>query len=208
MTHALYTSNIFINFPFDKDYLELRNAMLFAIFDCGFVPRCALEEDNGGNVRVEKIHRLIKDSKYGIHDISRTELDPKNDLPRFNMPLELGVFLGAKKFGNGSHKDKSCLIVDKEQYRYQKYLSDIAGHDVRSHKNSPDNLIQVIRDWLKTESGRKSIPGGKAITNKFYLFKSDLPSLCKNAKIEMDELNYNDYSNFVSEWLIKLTSKN
>ena len=29
--------------------------MMFAIYDCGFVPRCALEEDNSGNVRFEKI---------------------------------------------------------------------------------------------------------------------------------------------------------
>ena len=152
-----YTANVFVNCPFDNDYIELRNAMLFAIYDCGFIPRCALEEDNGGNVRFDKIYRLIKDSKFGIHDISRTELDVENDLPRFNMPLELGVFLGAKKFGNFSNKDKNCLIVDKELYRYQKYLSDIAGHDIRSHENRPDKLIKIIRDWLNMESGRKTI---------------------------------------------------
>src|SRR5262249_5963635 len=29
--------------------------------------------------------------KYGIHDISRTEVTSASGLPRFNMPLELGV---------------------------------------------------------------------------------------------------------------------
>jgi hypothetical protein len=117
------------------------------------------------------------------------------------MPLELGVFLGAKKFGTGNHKDKNCLIVDKEPYRYQKYLSDIAGHDIRSHENNSEMLITVIRDWLRNASGRKMIPGGKTIMDRYRQFKNELPLICKNAKIGVDELTYNDYSVFVSEWL-------
>lgn len=198
-----YASNVFINCPFDNEYIELRNAMLFAIYDCGFIPRCALEENNSGDVRFDKIFRLIKDSKFGIHDISRTELDNVSTLPRFNMPLELGVFLGAKKFGVSFHKDKNCLIIDKEKYRYQTYLSDIAGLDVRSHENSPDKLIAVIRDWLSAASGRKTIPGGKAITDRYCQFKDMLPAICGEHKIGIDELAYNDYANFVFLWLEK-----
>ncbi|MES2163913.1 MAG: hypothetical protein V4476_22365 [Pseudomonadota bacterium] len=70
-----YNNNVFINCPFDDDYKELQNAMVFAIYDCGFVPRCALEENDAGDVRFDKIRRLIELSRYGIHDISRTELD-------------------------------------------------------------------------------------------------------------------------------------
>jgi hypothetical protein len=93
MSKNNYLNNVFINCPFDSDYLELRNALVFTIFDCGFIPRCALEEDDGGMVRFEKIKQIIKESKFGIHDLSRTELDIENYLPRFNMPLELGVFI-------------------------------------------------------------------------------------------------------------------
>ncbi|MGK0272380.1 MAG: hypothetical protein ACI88H_003051 [Cocleimonas sp.] len=127
--------------------------MVFAIYDCGFVPRCALEEDNGGDVRFEKIKDLIEDSKFGIHDISRTELDEATETPRFNMPLELGVFIGAKKFGDSAQKSKNLLILDREQYRYQIFLSDIAGHDIRSHENDPDTLITHVRNWLNGASG-------------------------------------------------------
>lgn len=83
-----YASNVFINCPFDNEYSPIRNAIVFAVFDCGFVPRSALEEDDGGDVRFEKIKRLISISKFGVHDISRTELDDINDLPRFNIPLD------------------------------------------------------------------------------------------------------------------------
>jgi hypothetical protein len=196
-----FASFVFINCPFDDDYLELRNALLFAIYDCGFVPRCALEENNGGNVRFEKIQRLIKESKFGVHDISRTELDKSNSLPRFNMPLELGVFIGAKMFGDKKQKNKNCLILDKEEYRYQKYISDIAGHDIRSHQNSPEGLIKTVRNWLNDASGRTTIPGGKEIIARYNRFKSDLPAMCLAARIDKQELTYNDYSNFISEWL-------
>ena len=43
----------------------------------------------------KKICQLILESPYGIHDLSRIELDPSTQLPRFNMALELGLFLGA-----------------------------------------------------------------------------------------------------------------
>ena len=128
MATTAYASCVFINCPFDSNYLELRNALIFAIYDCGFTPRCALEEDNSGNVRFDKIQRLIEQSKFGIHDISRTELDQTTGLPRFNMPLELGVFLGAKRFGYKIHTNKNLLIVGNEKYRHQACISDFAGH--------------------------------------------------------------------------------
>lgn len=33
---------------------------------------------------IEKIFKMISQCKFGIHDISLTELDPSNHLPRFN----------------------------------------------------------------------------------------------------------------------------
>lgn len=89
MSMLNYSNNVFINCPFDGDYDEIFKAMVFTVFDCGFIPRCAMEYDDGSQVRIEKIYRLISECKFGIHDISRTELDDGNGLPRFNMPLEL-----------------------------------------------------------------------------------------------------------------------
>ena len=111
-----YNSNVFINCPFDEMYKDIFNAIVFAVFDCNFRARCALEEEDCGEVRIEKILRLISQCKYGIHDISRTELCETNNLPRFNIPLELGIFLGAKKYGTNEQKKKTCLIIDNEEY--------------------------------------------------------------------------------------------
>lgn len=196
-----YADNVFLNCPLDDDYRNLKDAILFAIFDCGFVPRCAQEISDSGEVRFEKIQRLIADSKYAIHDISRTELDCSTGLPRFNMPLELGVFLGAKHFGSNQHRQKNCLILDRERYRYQSFISDIAGHDIRSHDGQEKKAIQEVRDWLNASSRRLSIPGGAAIANRYDSFRKDLPKACSTADIREEELTYNDYLNFVSEWL-------
>lgn len=121
-----YDYNVFINCPFDAAYGPMLYALIFAVHDCGFEARCTLEIDDAGRVRIDNIFALIHECRFAIHDISRTELDEEYRLPRFNMPLELGVFLGAARFGSGGQKEKGCLILDREQYRYQKYISDIA----------------------------------------------------------------------------------
>ncbi len=59
---------------------------------------------DASQVHIDKIYTTIADCRYGIHDISRTELDENSGVPRFNMPLEFGVFLGAKKFGGVEQK--------------------------------------------------------------------------------------------------------
>lgn len=202
MSKINYHKNVFINCPFDPEYMEFRNAIVFTIFYCGFIPRCALEVDNGGDVRMTKIAELIRESKLGVHDISRTELDESYQLPRFNMPLELGVFFGAIFFGSKIHKDKSCLILDREQHRFQKYISDIAGQDIHSHENKINRLIKSIRDWLShhTENG-KLLPGGEKIESKLIEFQTVLPEMCALEDINISELIFNDYAQFISRWL-------
>src|SRR5438874_3253316 len=103
-----YDRNVFVNCPFDDDYRRLFEAVVFAVYDCGYTPRCALEIEDASEVRIDKITKIIGDCRFGIHDISRTEPDAATSLPRFNMPFELGLFFGAKRFGRAEHRLKSC----------------------------------------------------------------------------------------------------
>ena len=100
---------------------------MFAVYDCGFEARCTLEDDDGSAIRMDKICRLISESKYAIHDISRVTLDRVHHLPRFNMPLELGLWLGAKRFGNKRDKEKRALVLDKLPHRYQLFCFRYRG---------------------------------------------------------------------------------
>lgn len=90
---AGYATNVFINCPFDTDYAPLFHAIVFAVIHCGYTVRCALEAEETGATRIDRIYRLIDECRFGVHDISRIEHDSINALPRFNMPFELGVFL-------------------------------------------------------------------------------------------------------------------
>jgi hypothetical protein len=120
-----YEDRVFVNCPFDEEYEELFDAIVFAVHDSGFVARCALEASDSGEARIDKILAIIAKCKFGIHGISRTELSKNTKLPRFNMPLVLGLFLGAKTFGRRGPRAKVCLILDRQKYRYQKFCSEI-----------------------------------------------------------------------------------
>lgn len=113
MPSSNYDSGVFINCPFDEAYQRLFDAIVFSVHDCGFSARSALEVDDSAQVRIDKIYRIIADCKFGIHDLSRTEPNPETGLPRFNMPLELGIFLGPGNTGRRSSEKNGCssLIV-------------------------------------------------------------------------------------------------
>jgi hypothetical protein len=197
-----YDDNVFLNCPFDSAYKPLFNALIFAVYDCGFVARCALEEDDGSRIRVEKIYQIISDCRLGVHDLSRVKLDRDTRLPRFNMPMELGAFLGAKHFGDSAQKRKSCLILDSEQYRYQKFISDIAGQDIRAHENDAQAIVNILRNWLRGYSSA-AIPSGGVIWDRYETFKHDLPLLCRELRLRRKELIWNDYVQLIARWLTR-----
>lgn len=157
--------------------------------------------DDGSETRIDKLYRIIGESRYGIHDLSRTELDKFHQLPRFNMPLELGIFLGAKRFGADDQKQKRCLILDVEQYRYQKFISDIAGIDVTQHRGDARTAARCVRDWLVTVSGRRTIPSVQVLMKSFDGFVAGLPIIAGTAGLDSDALVYADYERLVIAWV-------
>ena len=202
-----YNDNVFINCPFDSAYKPLFDAMVFAVHDCGFIARCALEEGDASEVRIDKIYSIIADSCYGIHDISRIELDDDSNFPRFNMPLELGIFLGAKKFGIEEEKRKKCLVLDRESYRYQQFISDIAGQDIYAHNNAPEGIVKCVRDWLRTASGRQTIPSGSIIWERYQTFLNELPQMAEKFQLKVEDLIFSDYIFVLGEWLVANSSR-
>ena len=195
------SASVFINCPFDRRYQPIFEAVVFCVSACGFLPRCTKELTDAADVRIDNICKLIRECNYSIHDVSRTEVaDQPYQLPRFNMPLELGIFLGAKRFG-GRSSQKRCLILDRAPYRYQRYISDIAGQDIRSHENSPRKAIRRLRDWLQSAPGKAAIPGGAMIWRKYRQFQRELPVIAEEADLDPEELTFIDYLQLVINWL-------
>ena len=195
------SDQVFVNCPFDKGYKPIFDAIMFAITDLGFVARSAREEDDGGEFRLAKIQRIIEQCRYGVHDISAVKLDSKHKLPRFNMPLELGLFLGCKRYGSSRQRHKVSLIFDADPYRYQIFISDIAGQDIHSHGNDVKTAMQELRTWLATASKRTKLPGGKDIFDRYERFHADLPALCAELKLEPAEVTFKDLRQMMAAWL-------
>jgi hypothetical protein len=124
------------------------------------------------------------------------------------MPLELGLFLGAKEFGQSRGLRKVCLVLDTEKYRYQKFCSDLAGVDIEAHADRPQDLVRAVRDWLQNNQvrslGRTTpgiIPGGSVIFERYQQFLGILPELCREHRLKHQELQFPEYIALVQGWL-------
>jgi len=197
-----YDRQVFVNVPFDTRYRKLLHALVFVLHDCGLVARCALEADDGGVIRLEKIYGILEACRLGIHDLSRITLDKKHRLPRFNMPLELGIFLGMRRFGEPHHRRKTCLILDRERYRYQIFCSDISGQDIRAHGNQVSTAITVVRNWLQANlPASRRMPGPASIIDRYLDFRRALPAISRVRRLSIPDLTFLDYRTVVDVWV-------
>jgi hypothetical protein len=197
----LRSSHVFINCPFDPGYRPIFEAIVFSVHYLGFVPRCSLEEDDAGEFRLSKIERIVEACRFGINDLSAVSLDIATGLPRFNMPLELGLFLGCKRFGPPNQSKKRTLVLDTDQYRYRNFISDIAGQDIRAHGGDPQRAIWEVRDWLRLASKRNTLPGGAEVIRRYHAFRSELPAICSVSALEPDRLTFVDLSKMITDWV-------
>lgn len=119
------------------------------------------------------------------------------------MPFELGIFLGAERFGDKEQRAKNCLIMDREKFRFERFISDISGQDIEEHDLDPHRYILRIRDWLNTsgQTGSEPLPGGAHIADRFKAFRVDLPEIAKSLKLEMMSLSFRDYTHLAAKWL-------
>ena len=98
-------------------------------------------------------------------------------------------------------KEKKCLILDAEPYRYQQFISDIAGQDIRVHNDASEAIVRVVRDWLRTASRRATIPSGSIIWEHYQDFIKDLPQTAREVQLTVEDMIFNDYTLVVTEWL-------
>jgi hypothetical protein len=200
--------NVFVNCPFDADYRPLFEALIFTIVLSGYNVRCALEDDDAGNIRFDKLRRLIRESSWSIHDLSRTELGV-NALPRFNMPFELGLAIGAKYFGSRKQRHNKALILVRERHTLPAYLSDLGGSDPTHHGNNPSNLIREVSRFLHVMPDGRLLPGPQSYVAAFAKFKKALPTIAVAldwTAAEVDPLtNYRVYLLFLAEYMKSVT---
>lgn len=165
--------NIFINCPFDNEYITLLRPIIFTVVYLGYNPRIALESSDSGKPRLEKLLDLIRESKYSIHDLSRLQANKAKDFFRLNMPFELGLDYSSKHFDSNLNS-KKFLILETEQYDYMKALSDINGLDIKSHKDLPEQAVDCIVSWFTETVGLRKIGSPLKIWYEFMEFNTSL----------------------------------
>jgi hypothetical protein len=117
------------------------------------------------------------------------------------MPFELGIFVGARRFGDARQKAKCCLILDRERYRYRNFLSDIAGQDIKSHENDPTNAIGKVREFLRANSGGRPLSGSAKIRRDFDRYIAEKSGICAALELEADEITFPDLTYLIAHFL-------
>jgi hypothetical protein len=195
-----FDRNVFINCAFDPSFLEMFRAIVYTVHDCGFIARCALEAGNKGGVRIDRILKIIEQCRYSIHDLSSIAITDDSPLPRFNMPYELGIFMGCKHFGELYQQKKDFLVLDSEPHRYKRLISDLSGYDFPSHNNDTNSIIANIRDWF-SETTSKQLPGAGYYQERYSRFLEVLPLLCQSMHYTIEKLNFKDFYVLASAWI-------
>ena len=153
MVDLNFDRNVFVNCPFDSEYEHILKAILFCLVRFGLTPRIASERSDAGEPRIDKIFELIRSSRYSIHDLSRCQAREAGEHYRLNMPFELGIDFGCRRYGGEPFSTKTILILEEQPYRYQTAISDLAGSDIEAHGGKFEVAVRKVRNWL-IEQGR------------------------------------------------------
>jgi hypothetical protein len=161
----------FVNIPYDSGFEDLYLAYIVGLTQLGLKPSLTLAVPNQG--RLDTIIDLIEKSAYSIHDLSRIELSKR--VPRFNMPLELGLALYRAYVTKGRHR---VHIFESKAFRAQRSTSDVNGIDPRIHGGWPTNLMARLRDIFRQPGDSTTVPEMLA---SYRRIKKRLPELRMNA---------------------------
>jgi hypothetical protein len=200
-----FDRSVFVNCPFDSEYLPLLKALLFTIVYLGFSPQITLLTLNSGEPRITKILGLIRKSRFAIHDLSRSQAKKKGEIFRLNMPLELGLDVGCKTFKAGKWKKKRCLILEAKPYRYQAAISDLSNSDIKVHKGKPIVLVREVRGWLNNQA-RLNAPGPSKVWASYNDFYGWLYLELKKQghnKRDVDNLPIDEFIQCTRKWCAK-----
>ena len=168
--------SVFINCPYDAQFVRLFDAIAFAIVACGFTPRSALESVPGPLTRMDRIVRCVDTSKYSIHDLSRCRGEGEENLGRFNMPFELGIAF-AKGYPPHDRKvNHDWLVLGPRGHLLKKCISDLDGWDHGQHDETFESIIGQVILWLATR-GDVQVPPPIEVNKANKTFQAELKKL-------------------------------
>src|SRR3990170_5195013 len=88
---ASYEDSVFINCPFDSEYRAIFYALVFAVYDCGYVARCALEVDDSGLGVCRRKFYVARHKKIGAQELSLDYIGRHEDIQALQSGSTLSV---------------------------------------------------------------------------------------------------------------------
>jgi hypothetical protein len=163
--------SVFLNIPYDDAFENLYLAYIVGLTQLGLAINAALAVPNQG--RLATIIELMDKSDFSIHDLSRVEVS--RGVPRFNMPVELGLALYRSHITNGQH---GVFIFERKQYRAQRSTSDVNGIDPQIHNGTVRGLMSGLRNILRQPRDVATVPEMLA---SYRAVKQRIPEMRRNA---------------------------
>jgi hypothetical protein len=145
------SESVFLNIPYDSQFENLYLAYIVGLTQLGLKINAALAVPNQG--RLGRIIELIEKSDVSIHDLSRIET--RSGIPRFNMPLELGLALYRSHATNGRHH---VFVFEGRRHRAQRSTSDINGIDPLIHNGRPKGVMVGLRNIFHQPDRTVTVP--------------------------------------------------
>lgn len=93
------------------------------------------------------------------------------------------------------------MILDTAQYRFQMFISDLAGMDIKAHGGDPRTMVQHVRDFLLAVSRRKTIPPTIELLDSYDRFVVALPELSATAGLDPADLRFPDFERLAQAWV-------
>jgi len=143
--------SVFLNIPYDCGFEDLYLAYIVGLTQLGLRVNATVAVPNQG--RLETIIELIEESDFSIHDLSRIELS--KGIPRFNMPVELGLALYRSHLTKGRHR---AYVFESKPYRAQRSTSDINGIDPQIHNGTAKGVMAGLRNIFKQPGDVTTVP--------------------------------------------------
>jgi hypothetical protein len=143
--------SVFLNIPYDAAFEDLYLAYIVGLTQLGLRVNATLAVPNQD--RLQTIIRLIEASGFSIHDLSRIEAS--HGVPRFNMPVELGLALYRSHVTKGKHR---VFVFESKRYRAQRSTSDVNGIDPHIHHGTPKGLMGSLRNIFRQPGNATTVP--------------------------------------------------
>lgn len=138
---------VFLNYPFDPDFLPIAAALNFAIVAAGQLPLCALDLTAPDKPRLDMLIEAISSCHYSVHDLSRAKGEGSENFARMNMPIEMGLALYPALASQRT--DHRCAFFISKPHDYKRFASDLAGLDPQCHNDDPATAVALTYEWLR-----------------------------------------------------------